>query len=130
MYSDGTDKKSDDHSYCDSDGLRESTCESIGQIAWNWNSCTLDALRQLANVPMSQCPSPPENDDQSSCDGKRRMMLAENDGKVKPVPTASKIKYRIKKDLKVHRARVEEAVAKAGGKKNLARKIIKKMGKV
>jgi hypothetical protein len=128
MYSSGQGKGSDDHSYCDSivDGadVKSATCSEIGCAAFGWTSSQMDSLKQLASVPLDQCPPPTDDENPGKCTGRRRDLLRSTT-KQPLIPSPAKIEAAQEAVINRFHAKVLRAVNKAGGRQSIKSKVCK-----
>lgn len=109
MYASGTASKSDDDSYCDPEGQKDSTCASLALSGLGMSQEDFDGMKAAYYVPISDCSA-------------RRRLLAKSG----TIPNPDDVKKSLKKfrtSMKPIRDGFKKARKSAGGKKNLMKKM-------
>lgn len=113
MYLSGTDKKSDDNSFCDPAGRKDSTCEKLAASGLGLTQGEFNDMKSAYYAPISEC-------------GSRRRLLAKSGS----IPNPDQVKRKLKefrKSMKPVRDGFKKARKAAGGKKNLIKNMCNTM---
>lgn len=113
MYFSGTDKKSDDNSFCDPAGQKEATCEKLAASGLGLTQQEFKDMQSAYYAPLSEC-------------GARRKLLATSGSITNPDDVKKSLK-KFRRSTKSIRDGFRKARKEAGGKKNLMKNMCDSM---